>query len=459
VAVQGVFTGATLADAPKSGPSPAQASSSHPSGQAEGEGKGRRATAQWRVYTDMGREMVSRGRAAEAVPYLERAVEEAKAGFGERDAHYAAALHNLAELHRMRHEFTEARRLLEQAVTLLDELQHRSLGGALRALGTLKRQQSDLPGARDALQRACRATRDAVGDTHPEYAHALFALAGVEIEAGMAMDAVPLLRQSVDVLDAAGMGGTDRAVRHLNRLAGALLSAGCDEEAVPVLRRLLATAEQLSGDDHPNAAVTAAMLARTLSKSAPAEARELLGRAMAIWERREGSSGGNVGGVLAELGKLEAAQGQTIAARETLGRAVEIARDRHSRAMAAARPRDSAVHSAEHAELAQAERRSRAAASASALALATSARALAQVAQAPGEAAGLLREADLALVTANSLPGSTNSGPASATALLEERRKCLLALAAILREASGGAGSDREAAELESEAAALHSEK
>ena len=44
-------------------------------------------TAQWRVYTDIGRDLGNRGRYDEAGRYLHRALHEAKMGFGDSDPH------------------------------------------------------------------------------------------------------------------------------------------------------------------------------------------------------------------------------------------------------------------------------------------------------------------------------------------------------------------------------------
>lgn len=50
----------------------------------------------------------------EAEGYLKRALQEAKAGFGEDDPHVAGACNNLAELHRLKKEFPEAEALYQQ---------------------------------------------------------------------------------------------------------------------------------------------------------------------------------------------------------------------------------------------------------------------------------------------------------------------------------------------------------
>jgi hypothetical protein len=69
---------------------------------------------QWRVFTNMGRELVQQGRHAEAEAYLRRAVEAARQGFGEDDPHMASACNNLAEFYRLRRRYEEAEPLYKQ---------------------------------------------------------------------------------------------------------------------------------------------------------------------------------------------------------------------------------------------------------------------------------------------------------------------------------------------------------
>ena len=69
---------------------------------------------QWRVFTDMGRELVQQGRHAEAEAYLRRAVEAARQGFGDDDPHMASACNNLAEFYRLRRRYEEAEPLYKQ---------------------------------------------------------------------------------------------------------------------------------------------------------------------------------------------------------------------------------------------------------------------------------------------------------------------------------------------------------
>lgn len=58
-------------------------------------------TAKWRIYTDRARDSSAQGNHGEAERFLLKALEEARAGFGERDLHVPAAMQNLAELYRI----------------------------------------------------------------------------------------------------------------------------------------------------------------------------------------------------------------------------------------------------------------------------------------------------------------------------------------------------------------------
>ena len=95
-----------------------------------------KATAQWRVYTDIARDLSGRGEHEEAGKYLRRALKEAVAGFGKDDPHVAAARRDPPE--RCRREQETARDVSDALVAfgapLTDEalaaprarLQHRA---------------------------------------------------------------------------------------------------------------------------------------------------------------------------------------------------------------------------------------------------------------------------------------------------------------------------------------------
>ena len=55
----------------------------------------------------------------EAETYLKQALEEAKEGFGADDPHVAGACNNLAELYRLKKDFSKAEALYQEVCVLL----------------------------------------------------------------------------------------------------------------------------------------------------------------------------------------------------------------------------------------------------------------------------------------------------------------------------------------------------
>ena len=59
---------------------------------------------------------VEQGRYQEAERYFKKAVEMAKLGFGEQEAHVASSLNNLAEFYRIRRQYDLAEPLYQQVI-------------------------------------------------------------------------------------------------------------------------------------------------------------------------------------------------------------------------------------------------------------------------------------------------------------------------------------------------------
>ncbi|CAI7797768.1 unnamed protein product [Closterium sp. NIES-53] len=111
----------------------------------EGAAVGSKHTARWRVFTDRGRELFSQGRLRDAERYLQRAIEEAKAGFGPSDPHVASSCNNLAELYRVMGEWEAAERLFQEAAERFRAVEMPlPLAATLHNLGGLYLQQAQL---------------------------------------------------------------------------------------------------------------------------------------------------------------------------------------------------------------------------------------------------------------------------------------------------------------------------
>ena len=116
-----------------------------------------KSTAQWRVYTDVARDLSSRGDLETAGVYLRRALAEAIAGFGEDDPHVAAARNNLAELYRLQRRFDEAEKLYAVAAAALEKHygpSHPAAGAATHNLAGCKLSRGDYAGAYRAYASA-----------------------------------------------------------------------------------------------------------------------------------------------------------------------------------------------------------------------------------------------------------------------------------------------------------------
>jgi len=162
---------------------------------------------------------------------------------------------------------------------------HPSVGSTLHNLASLYLAQKSYGDAARACASALAHKEAALGRLHPEYAASLAQLAEVFRLQGRFQDAVALLRESSEVLDAIGAGHSRAAASRLSRLAYVLSEAGSQGEAVTVHRRLLHAAEAEGGQEAPVALAQAlAGLAEALCCTAEghAEARDLCRRGLAL---------------------------------------------------------------------------------------------------------------------------------------------------------------------------------
>jgi hypothetical protein len=206
-----------------------------------------KSTAQWRVYTDVARDLSSRGDLEAAGVYLRRALAEAIAGFGEDDPHVAAARNNLAELYRLQRRFDEAEKLYAVAAAALEKHygpSHPAAGAATHNLAGCKLSRGDYAGAYRAYASAALKKKKALGAHHPDYAATLFHMAEAKRAGGEYAAAVTLLEESVRVLDASGQGESAVACRRMERLAQTQGDLNGDHVAAEATRRRVLEARE-----------------------------------------------------------------------------------------------------------------------------------------------------------------------------------------------------------------------
>ena len=261
-----------------------------------------KSTAQWRVYTDIARDLSGRGELEAAGAYLRRALAEAREGFGAADPHVAAAKNNLAELYRLQRRYEEAEALYAEAAAALERhygASHPASGVATHNLAGCRLARGDAKGAYDAYAAAARKKRAALGPHHPDYAATLFHAAEAKRACGDGAGAATLLESSLAILERAGQGESSPALRRRERLAQVQGDVLGNHAAAEATRRKVArareeavrrcdegSAEHPARDEHPRgsssglrvAALAAALGAFAAALEAHASSLSALGR-------------------------------------------------------------------------------------------------------------------------------------------------------------------------------------
>ena len=257
--------------------------------------KSNKSTAQWRIYTDLGRTLVREGKLDEARRYLERALAEARKGFGEGDAHVAAAMNNLAELDRIEEKWEKSEKLFAEALNILRAAfgeNHPAVGTALHNLAGCRLKQNDIDGAYELYSKSLERKEATLGTNHPEYATTLYHMAEVLCRSDRKEDAAILLQRSIKVSEEIGAAHTDACIRRMKRLAQLFYEGERFEDAERVRRRVLYSLEHMNGDDHVKIAGACESLAVVLMRTDQLdEATALLERSAKILSQVRGDGG------------------------------------------------------------------------------------------------------------------------------------------------------------------------
>ena len=257
-----------------------------------------KATAQWRVYTDIARDLSGRGEHEEAGKYLRRALKEAVAGFGKDDPHVAAARNNLAELYRLQRRWDEAERLYTDAARALEKHYgpgHPAAATATHNLGGCKLARGDHAGAYKTYAAAAKKKAASLGVQHPDYAQTLFHMAEAKRAGGDHEACAVLLERSVRVLDECGQSDSSHSLRRMERLAqvrGELL--GDHVTAERLRSKVLEARIRISrahGDHTQGKRGTVRDLASSQRRAAVAAAHEARARSLEFVGRRTDAIG------------------------------------------------------------------------------------------------------------------------------------------------------------------------
>ncbi|VFQ88129.1 unnamed protein product [Cuscuta campestris] len=224
-------------------------------------------TQKWRVFTDSGRDSFLQGKLEHAEKLFLSAIEEAKEGFGDRDAHVASACNNLAELYRVKKEFGKAEPLYLEAISILEEsFGHEDIrvGAALHNLGQFYLVQRNLEPARvcyedepvyygvapflpGLIQRALKIKRRVLGEAHPDYADTMYHLGTVLRIQGKEKDFEDLVLESIRILEEGDQGESYICTKRMRHLAEIYLKSNRISEAVNLQRKILHIMELSKG--------------------------------------------------------------------------------------------------------------------------------------------------------------------------------------------------------------------
>jgi tetratricopeptide (TPR) repeat protein len=237
-------------------------------------------TAQWRVFTDVARDLVRQGREPEAEAYLKQALEAARRGFGPRDPHVASACQNLAELYRLLKRYEDAGPLYDAALAILADSYGTSdirLAFALHNAAGFYFVQGHLDRAAELFEQSLQVKIAAVGPGHGETANTMFHLAETRWAQKRRDEAIDLAMRGLDVLEQQAM--SDAACsRRRTRLAEMLMQQHRPALAEPLLRKVLDGVDALDYAARATAAENLAAALRDQNKLE--ESREFFQQAL-----------------------------------------------------------------------------------------------------------------------------------------------------------------------------------
>jgi tetratricopeptide (TPR) repeat protein len=311
-------------------------------------------------------------RPREALPIARRALALHREVWGEEHPAYAAALHNLAVLHRELKEDGVARALYQQALAVRKRLlgeDHPTYGEGLHELAALCGRAREYDKARGLFERALAVFKEALGEAdhssrvisnnlaslyrllgeydkarnlyehtlalekrllgenHPAYATTLYSLANVCRDQGQFREAHALYERALALRKRLLGEESPPYAATLNGLGSLCLRLGDYERARGLLEQALALRRKLLGEDHPDYARSLNNVAALHERLGEyARARELLEHALKVQRRALGEDDPGYASVLHNLAALHHELGDYGKAREMYERVLGVRR-------------------------------------------------------------------------------------------------------------------------------------
>ena len=217
------------------------------------------------------------GRAAEAEPLYEEALEMYRRLFKGDHPDVAQILNNLAGVRKSLGRAAEAEPLFEEALEMRRRLfkgDHPHVAANLNNLASVRESLGRAAEAEPLCEEALEMNRRLFKGDHPAVALSLNNLAGVRKSLGRAAEAEPLYEESLEMYRRLFKGDHPDVAQSLNNLAGVRQSLGRAAEADPLFEEALEMRRRLFKGDHPDVAQSLNNLAfvrQSLGRAAEAE--------------------------------------------------------------------------------------------------------------------------------------------------------------------------------------------
>ena len=264
-----------------------------------------------------------------AEPLLIEAIEIERAAYGERNAAFATTQDNLAELRRLQGRVGEADSLasasLETRRALLGP-DHLDIGWSLNNLGVIRRTLGQYDDAEALFRESLEMKRRLFSPTHSEVVLGVNNLANLLRLRGRTDEAEALYRETETTLAEVFGEAHPSTITVRNNLAAVLFQNGSLTESEDMFRRVLGAWEARGEMDHPDAVGTLNNLSTVLRAQGKAEeAVRSAQSAVDGWTAHYGESHERVGIAVTNLGLALYSAGRTLEAQGALEQAFPIA--------------------------------------------------------------------------------------------------------------------------------------
>jgi tetratricopeptide (TPR) repeat protein len=282
----------------------------------------------WETYIEGGRKAYVQGNYADAERLFKEALEAAKAT-GDKGIRLERSLLNLGTVYRDQAKYSEAEKLLKQAILVMEAgnlAEQTDMALALNNLAGLYQLQGRVAEAIELYNRSVRIAEKRMGSKNPELALELNNLAYVYVVAGKYADAGAVLRRSVSLFDNPKKRNSLYYAVTLFNLAFLDQETGNFANAEKLYKQALDVCEKTVGKDHRYTAGALTALGELYTRQGKyVDAEALLKRSLEIMERVHGPGHPEIAGVLHELGSAYLMQGKYQMAEPLCRKALEIA--------------------------------------------------------------------------------------------------------------------------------------